>query len=89
MSLVSRLVTKTGATPVFLFAERIPRSRGFYMRWLPAPDGIDDEDLVSSASAINRGVEKCVRLCPEQYQWTYKRFRHRLPGVPRRYTGPL
>ena len=66
MSLVSRLVKKTGAVPVFLFAERLSRSKGFHMLWIPAPEGIGDADLVCSASALNRGVEQCVRLCPEQ-----------------------
>ena len=31
-------------------------------------------------AALNRAIESCVRLVPEQYQWTYKRFRFRRPG---------
>lgn len=85
MTLVSRLAQKTGV-PVFLtFAERLPRGRGFRLRIIPAPQGIDSPDLDTSAAALNRGVEQCVRLAPAQYQWSYKRFRTRPKGEPELY----
>ena len=31
--------------------------------------------VAASAAAINRSIERCVTLAPEQYQWEYKRFR--------------
>jgi KDO2-lipid IV(A) lauroyltransferase len=74
MLLVSRLAKRTGATVVFAFAERLPRHRGYHMRFLAAPEKMADTDPKTAASALNRGVEQCVRICPEQYQWTYRRF---------------
>ena len=38
---------------------------------------INDPDPVVSATALNRGVEACVRAVPEQYLWSYKRFKSR------------
>jgi KDO2-lipid IV(A) lauroyltransferase len=34
---------------------------------------------------VNSMVEKCVRSCPEQYQWVYKRFRVRPDNAPSYY----
>ncbi len=87
MELVSRLSRKTGAPVVFCFVERLSAEAGYRLHWLAAPEGIDDADPVIAATALNRGVETCVRRCPEQYQWTYKRFRARPDGGPNRYAG--
>jgi KDO2-lipid IV(A) lauroyltransferase len=38
-----------------------------------------------AAAALNRGVETCLRVAPEQYQWSYKRFRQRPEGLPEVY----
>lgn len=45
-----------------------------------APDGVDDPDPVVAATALNQGVEACVRRCPLQYQWSYRRFSVRPDG---------
>ena len=85
MTLLPRLARRTGAAVLFVFVERLPRGRGYRMHWLPAPDGVADADPVIAATALNRGVEACVALCPEQYQWTYRRFKARPDGGPNRY----
>ncbi|MEY6431140.1 lysophospholipid acyltransferase family protein [Thioalkalicoccus limnaeus] len=89
MLLVSRLARKTGAPVVFLFAERLAASRGFRLHCLPAPPGIDSPDEQVAARALNLGIEHCIGVCPEQFLWTYKRFRRRPPGHPRLYSGGL
>lgn len=89
MLLVNRLARKTGARVVFLFAERLPQGKGFRVHCLPAPEVVAAEDPVVAAAALNRGVEACIRVAPAQYQWTYKRFRHRPEGLPKLYVGPL
>lgn len=88
MLLVQGLARRTGARVVCLFAERLPDGQGFRMRWVPAPDGVADPDPVTAATALNAAVEACIRICPEQYQWTYRRFRRRPDGGPSPYTGP-
>ncbi|MGQ9658748.1 MAG: lysophospholipid acyltransferase family protein [Thermochromatium sp.] len=89
MLLVNRLARRTGAPVIFLFAERLLNGRGFVIHCLPAPAGIDSADECVAATALNRGIEQCVRLCPEQYLWGYKRFRRCPPGMPKVYSGPL
>jgi len=89
MLLVNRLARRTGAPVIFLFAERLADGSGFVIHCLPAPEGVDSEDDQVAATALNCGIEQCVRLCPEQYLWPYKRFRCRPEGMPKVYTGPL
>ncbi len=85
MVLLSRLARKTGAAVFFGFSVRIPGSAKYRLQFMPAPDGIADPDPNIAAAAMNRGVEACVRACPEQYQWSYRRFRTRPAGAAKIY----
>jgi KDO2-lipid IV(A) lauroyltransferase len=78
--LINRLAIKTGAPVIFIYAERLPRGTGYHMHFMEAPAGIDDSDSMIAATALNKGIENCVRQLPEQYQWSYKRFRTRPVG---------
>ena len=89
MVLVNRLARKSGARVIFMFAERLPRSAGFRIHCLPAPDGIDSDDDSIAAAALNRGIEQCIAVCPEQYLWPYRRFRRRPDDAPGIYRGGL
>lgn len=80
MTFVSRIVRRTNAVVLSVLAERRPSGK-FRVRFLEAPDGLADDDEVAAASALNRAVEACVRLCPEQYLWSYKRFKTTPPGT--------
>ena len=87
MVLLGRLARKTGAAVVFSFAERLPGNAGYRAHWVEAPAAIADADPVRAAAALNQGVEQCVRICPEQYQWSYKRFQARPEGESEVYRG--
>ncbi len=82
MTLLPRLARKSGAAVFFVFAQRLPKGRGFHMHVIPAPQAIASADLTAAAAALNEGVEQCIRICPEQYQWIYKRFKRRPGGEP-------
>ena len=85
MTLLSRLAARANVAVVFGFAERLPRGAGFRVHFLPAPAGIDAEDERTALTALNAGIEACVRVCPAQYQWTYKRFSRRPAGEANPY----
>ncbi|QBM18134.1 lipid A biosynthesis lauroyltransferase [Marinobacter sp. JH2] len=85
MTLVNKLILKTGANVLVAFAERLPQSNGFRIIVEEAAPGNGDADPVAAATALNESVEKVVRMAPEQYQWEYKRLRHRPPGNPNPY----
>lgn len=84
-TLISRLVDKTGAQVVFAYARRLPGGKGYELVFMAADNEAIQGELFESVSAINRGVEDCIRQCPEQYQWSYHRFRTRPEGEEKLY----
>lgn len=80
MALVSKLARKSGAAVIYIYVERLPRGKGFHLHFHSATDAIYDNDVVLSATAINQGIEECVRELPDQYQWSYRRFKTRPEG---------
>jgi KDO2-lipid IV(A) lauroyltransferase len=85
MVLLSRLAMKTQAPVIFAYAERLPRGRGYHVRFLLGQAGINGRDLERSVAQVNAMVEQCVRELPEQYQWVYKRFRNQPKGEKAHY----
>jgi KDO2-lipid IV(A) lauroyltransferase len=84
VTLVSRILGRTDSEALFVTAERCPEG-GFRIRFRQPPEGLADPDEERAAASLNRGVEACVRHCPEQYLWTYKRFMSAPPGEPTPY----
>jgi KDO2-lipid IV(A) lauroyltransferase len=84
MMLLPRLAAHARALVVITYAERLRDGR-FHLRFVPASAGIDDPDVERAAAVLNTDVERAVRAAPEQYLWSYKRFRIRPPGFPDPY----
>jgi len=86
MSLISRLANKTGAKVIIACSKRLAKGEGYEINFIPleqfAPDSIED-----SVSYLNAEMEKCIRQTPEQYQWSYKRFRKQPEIKDPRITG--
>ena len=87
-TLVGRLAARTGAPVVIVAALRIAGGR-FDVVFGEVEAEVGSGDQVASAAAINRAVERCVRAAPEQYLWSYKRFRFQPPGTPSPYEAAL
>jgi len=78
MTLAVRLQRATGAAVIMVFAERLPGGRGYHLHFEELPTGQFDE------AALNRAVEAQVRRRPEQYLWSYNRYK--VPaGAPKPY----
>lgn len=77
MVLVSRLAYKSSAPVIYIYAERLPKGGGYHLHFHGTTDAVHDNDIVNSTTAINAGIEECVRELPEQYQWSYRRFKTR------------
>lgn len=85
-TLVAKLAHESGSPVVYMFGERLPRARGFIAHFLEAPPEIADANVEVATAAMNRGLEQCLRACPEQYWWSYKRFRRQPPGMKSIYS---
>ena len=83
MTLGSKLIRRSGARAVCAYCKRLPGGR-YELRFRPVNEAIYDADLTTSLAGLNRSVEACVRECPEQYQWEYRRFKF-LTDFRRRY----
>lgn len=86
MILISRLAKKTGATVLTIYGKRLPNGEGFEIVFKPL-DKINEGSLDESVAYLNSEMEKCIRALPEQYQWSYKRFRKQPTIKDKRITG--
>ncbi len=85
--LVHSLARHSEATILVFYGERLAWGQGYKSHYLEAPPQIRDPDPVVAATALNATFEHCVRQCPHQYWWTYKRFRRQPEGAPDFYAG--
>ncbi len=83
MTLVHGLIKRTGCRVVAGVAQRV--EGGFELHFLQPPEEIYSEDEAQSLAAMNQAVENCIAICPEQYQWEYKRFKVEPGDVTTRY----
>jgi KDO2-lipid IV(A) lauroyltransferase len=83
MTLGSKLLRRSGARAVCAYCKRLPGGR-YELIFRPVDEAIYDADLTTSLAGLNSSVEACVRECPEQYQWEYRRFKF-LTDFRRRY----
>jgi len=80
MTLVARLAEKTDTMVLVCFAERLASGQGFVLHISPVNPEISSKNTSTSLNAMNAEVEKLIRQCPQQYQWSYKRFKTRPEG---------
>jgi Kdo2-lipid IVA lauroyltransferase/acyltransferase len=87
MSLLPRLLKKTGAKAILAYAQRRNGSRGagFKIVFKIVNEEIYAEHMPSAMQAMNDAIEDAVRVVPEQYQWEYKRFKRQREGSPNIY----
>ena len=83
MTLPAKLA-RMGKSPVLLvYAERLPKGRGFRLRFSPFKGSLDGS-ATEQASAINAAMEQLIAECPAQYYWSYNRYKQ-----PDGVAGPL
>ncbi|MGB3069561.1 MAG: lysophospholipid acyltransferase family protein [Ottowia sp.] len=74
MTLAAKLALQTGATPLLVWGERLPRGQGFRLRFQPLAKPLAD-DLETAVEQINHEMEGLIRQCPQQYLWGYGRYK--------------
>jgi len=72
MTLVGRISEQTGAPVLLCHAVRLARGRGF--RFVVEPL-LAPRPPESPVRALNRSLEQLIRRCPEQYLWSYNRYK--------------
>ena len=74
MSLPGKLQQMSGAMIVLCYAERKAAGAGYLVRFI-AFDAPLGETALSQATAINHAMEQLIARCPEQYFWSYNRYK--------------
>lgn len=83
--LAYRLTQRAKVTVLAVAVYRLPSGLFKICFSEPHPDfaSLDEQTAVQG---LNKTVEACVRVCPEQYQWEYKRFKLRPEGEKNLYS---
>ena len=85
--LVHTLAQGCEASILAFYGERLPNGTGYKSHYFEVPEAIRDPNPLVAATALNALFEHFVRQKPEQYWWTYKRFRRQPKGAPDFYAG--
>lgn len=84
-TLIGKLQQATGAPVVVMCTRRLPGAAGFALTFdvLPEPLPVDDTEAARVLNAFQEGI---IRRCPEQYLWSYNRFKAPVGAAPQ--AGP-
>lgn len=85
MTLAMKLAQRTGARVMVGYSARLGLGEGFKPDGIDVPEAFYGEDEVAAATAMNEALETVIRRFPEQYVWSYKRFKRRGEGYPKMY----
>jgi KDO2-lipid IV(A) lauroyltransferase len=74
MTLPARLACAHDALVVLVYAQRLPRGAGYRIHWQPLEARLTGEPQ-ADAACINGAMERLILRCPEQYLWSYNRYK--------------
>jgi len=75
MTLLARIAKKQNAQVLMFWAKRLDRGRGYDLNLEPVDLHSNGDDLEDRVAQMNNSIESLVRRQPEQYMWSYKRFK--------------
>jgi lipid A biosynthesis lauroyl/palmitoleoyl acyltransferase len=82
---LSRIAESTNAAVIPCVTRILPGGRGYEVRFYPPLENFPSADPVADAGRMNQEIEKWVREMPEQYMWSYRRFKTRPNNEPSLY----
>jgi KDO2-lipid IV(A) lauroyltransferase len=85
VTMLSRIAQATNAVVIPCVTRALPKGRGFETVLYPPLANFPTDDPEADTARMNREIEQWVREMPEQYMWTYRRFKTRPNGEPSLY----
>lgn len=85
INLVSSLARKSKAAVFMCFVKRLPEGKGYILHFYNTSADIDNQDNLIATTALNQSVEQLIKQAPEQYLWSYKRFKQVADGLQEIY----
>jgi KDO2-lipid IV(A) lauroyltransferase len=84
---ISRIARVSGASVLPFYVRRVGDGDEYVMTIQPPVPGFPSGDDARDARDMLKRLEDYIRLCPEQYFWTHKRFKDRPPPLPDLYAA--
>ena len=81
----SKLARVSGATVIPYSSRRYEREARYEIRFHPPLPNFPTDDPVADTRRLVEVLERFIRQCPDQYQWTHKRFKGRPAELPDPY----
>ncbi|HWL28943.1 MAG TPA: lysophospholipid acyltransferase family protein [Burkholderiaceae bacterium] len=82
MTLAGKLARQTGVAVIMTAGERLPAGQGWRIHYLRLPEPLPTEPE-ALATAINSAMETLIRRFPQQYLWSYNRYKIPKDAPPR------
>ena len=82
MTLAGRLARQTGVAVILTAGERLPFGQGWRIHYVRLPEPLP-ADPQALATTINSAMEELIRRFPEQYLWSYNRYKIPKDAPPR------
>ncbi len=81
----SRIARLADAVVIPCYTRLLPWGKGYEVIMKPPLPDFPSNDALHDATRMNAAIEDAVRELPEQYLWTYKRFKTRPGNAPSYY----
>ena len=75
MTLLVRMAKKHNARVVMCWANRLKKGRGFDLNFELLDLTSSSDDLLEQVTLMNVAIESLIRRFPDQYMWSYRRFK--------------
>ena len=75
MTLLARIAKKHNAQVLMLWARRLDSGQGFELNLKPIDLEVNGDNLEERVGQMNHFIESLIREQPDQYMWSYKRFK--------------
>lgn len=85
VTILSRIAETTNAVVIPCVTRILPHGRGYEERLYPPFENFPTDDPVADARYMNEQIEQWVREMPDQYIWSYRRFKTRPNNEPSLY----
>jgi len=75
MTLLAKIANKNDLQVLMFWAKRLPKGKGYELNLEPVNLNLNGDTLDEQVASMNQCVESLIRKIPEQYMWSYKRFK--------------
>ena len=75
MTLLAKIANKNDLQVLMFWAKRLPKGRGYELNLEPVELNLNGDTLEDHVASMNHCIEDLIRKIPEQYMWSYKRFK--------------